>query len=153
MCIRDRLNGDFNFDGASDCLDLALIYDRTATNNNHLTFDLNGDGVVTASDAITWIEERGFSAGDANLDGVVTPLDLEIVQENLFTETHNWCQGDFTADGFVDGSDFNVWNNAAQASVTAVPEPGGIGLLGGAALFALSVGRGRRAVPPQVSLR
>lgn len=34
--------------------------------------------------------------------------------------------GDFTADGFVDGQDFIVWNMFKfQASDFAVPEPGG----------------------------
>lgn len=120
-------DGDFNLDGASDCLDLALIYDRAAANNNHPTFDANGDGVVTSADATAWITARGVSAGDANLDGDVNEMDFAIIRENQFSESLDWCRGDLTGDGLVDGSDFNVWNNAVSTSApSAVPEPSSV---------------------------
>ncbi len=48
--------------------------------------------------------------GDANLDGFVDGSDFGIWNANKFTSTASWCAGDFNADGVVDGSDFGIWN-------------------------------------------
>lgn len=135
-------NGDFNLDGTTDCDDLSLLYDRADVASDHATFDIDGDGTVNAADANAWVAARGFSVGDANLDGAVDGADLDVWRANRFTANGDWCHGDFNADGFVDGSDFNQWNDnhTMAASTAPVPEPSTMALW----LIALSTGVGLR---------
>ncbi len=51
--------------------------------------------------------ERTFTPGDANQDGSVNSLDLEILRLN-FGRAGNWEMGDFDGDGYVGGSDFTL---------------------------------------------
>ena len=48
--------------------------------------------------------------GDANLDGFVDVSDFNVWNANKFTTDVSWLNGDFNDDGFVDVSDFNIWN-------------------------------------------
>jgi hypothetical protein len=77
---------------------------------------------VNLADRDAWLVEGGaqnpaqtggnpFLLGDANLDGFVDGSDFGIWNANKFTANAAWCSGDFSADGFVDGSDFGVWNS------------------------------------------
>lgn len=50
--------------------------------------------------------------GDANQDGNTDETDLSILQANMFTENADWTLGDFNGDSFVDGTDFNLWNES-----------------------------------------
>jgi ELWxxDGT repeat protein len=47
--------------------------------------------------------------GDANFDGVVDAIDLEIWSENAMSVGASASRGDFNSDGVVDVRDFNVW--------------------------------------------
>ena len=80
---------------------------------------MTGDGVVDGSDLDEWLRQAGatnlasggsYLDGDANLDGFVDVSDFNIWNGNKFTGSTGWCSGDFNADGVVDVSDFNLWN-------------------------------------------
>ena len=113
-------DGDFNEDGALDCLDVDALVSEIASGGNTSDFDLTGDGNVNADDLTMWLSAAGtnsadtggnpFLPGDANLDGVVDTSDFNTWNENKFTDTAQWCSGDFNADGSIDTRDFNVWN-------------------------------------------
>ena len=49
-----------------------------------------------------------YRFGDANCDGFVDVSDFNIWNSNRFGKG-SWRQGDFNCDGFVDVSDFNIW--------------------------------------------
>ncbi len=148
--------GDFNNDGAWNCLDIDALVTEIVAGTNTATFDMNGDGVVTTADItdanVGWLAVGGannpaqtggnpFREGDANLDGTVDVSDFNIWNGNKFTSSAAWCAGDFTADGSVDVSDFNIWNGnkfTSSAGGTAVPEPQTFAqLLGGLLVFGL----------------
>ncbi len=46
--------------------------------------------------------------GDANLDGRVDALDLNIIGLNWRAQVESWREGDFNADGRVDANDLNA---------------------------------------------
>ena len=52
-----------------------------------------------------------YLPGDANLDGYVDVSDFNVWNSHRLSQTPAWCSGDFNADGFVDASDWNVWNS------------------------------------------
>ncbi len=149
-------NGDFNNDGAYDCTDINALTTEVSGGANPAGFDLTGDGVVDNADVDAWLVEAGaennanggaFLRGDANLDGVVDVSDFNIWNSAKFTANPHWCSGDFNADGSVDVSDFNEWNGNkfnSSDSVTAVPEPGSLGMMLLAGLFGLRLVRRKR---------
>ncbi len=148
---------DFDGNGACDLADIDALVAAIAGGSADLTFDLNGDGMVTRADindpAAGWLTLAGaentavtggnpYFEGDANLDGSVDVSDFNIWNSSKFTPTAAWSAGDFTADGTIDVSDFNVWNgNKFKSSAAAVPEPSAMALTLG--LF-LSLGLARR---------
>jgi hypothetical protein len=56
--------------------------------------------------------------GDANGDGFVDGSDFGIWNANKFTAGTDWTTGDFNGDGFTDGSDFGIWNANKFTSVS-----------------------------------
>lgn len=111
--------GDFNQDGAYNCLDINLLVAAVASGSGGPSFDLTGDGLVNPADVTRWLAVAGsvnlasgnpYLPGDANLDGTVDGPDFNIWNANKFTTGSGWCGGDFSADGVTDGSDFNIWN-------------------------------------------
>ncbi len=52
-----------------------------------------------------------YLPGDANLDGFVDGSDFNIWNANKFQATGGWSRGDFNVDRVIDGSDFNIWNS------------------------------------------
>lgn len=48
--------------------------------------------------------------GDFNLDGFVDVSDFNIWNSHKFTNSNLWADGDANFDGVVDGQDFNIWN-------------------------------------------
>ena len=112
-------DGDFNDDGLWDCADIDGLVAAIAGGSNPIAFDMTGDGNVDLADRDAWLAEAGninlgpgleYLVGDANLDGFVDGSDFIIWNDNRFQPAAEWCRGDFNADGFVDGSDFIEWN-------------------------------------------
>ena len=134
-------NGDFNNDNLWNCDDINALSAAIASGSSDLSFDMNGDGVVTAADITEagsgWLAVGGannpaqtggnpFLNGDANLSGGVDGSDFGVWNSNKFSNTSAWCNGDFNASGGVDGSDFGIWNGnkfMSSSSMAAVPEP------------------------------
>lgn len=80
-------------------------------------YDLTGDNVIGNDDVAAWLVEAGtfnvggpYLPGDANLDGFVDRSDFDMWNDGKFTETLLWDGGDFNGDGFADGQDFVQWN-------------------------------------------
>ena len=112
--------GDVNFDNEYDCADVDAIVSEIANGGDEMFLDLTNDGTVDLDDLDAWRIEAGeanlglgkaYLPGDANLDGFVDTSDFNVWNDNKFTNTAAWCSGDFNADGFVDTSDFNIWND------------------------------------------
>ena len=113
---------DFDMDSDCDLDDIDALNTDIAQGNDTSSFDLTGDGIVDVNDQAEWLvlagEEnigpgRPYIRGDANLDGFVDASDFNIWNNSRFTTTSLWSEGDFNADGVADASDFNVWNGNA----------------------------------------
>ncbi len=114
-----QIDGDFNDDGVYDCNDVNMLTTVVADGTNDSQFDLNDDGVVNGDDTTAWLAEAGaanlatgnsYLVGDANLDGFVDGSDFNIWNQNKFTTSSHWCGANFNGDAVIDGSDFNAWN-------------------------------------------
>ena len=111
---------DFDQDGDEDITDLDLLIQNIAFGPaDPSLFDLNNDGLVDLLDRDEWLlnvgmsqqaSGQGFLIGDANLDGFVDASDFNLWNENKFSNSGLWSSADFNADGFTDASDFNIWN-------------------------------------------
>ena len=139
--VTGGITGDFNNDGQWNCLDIDALSNAIATNSGDLSFDMNGDGVLSVADItdanVGWLAVGGtnnptqtggnpFLPGDANLSGAVDGSDFGVWNTNKFTNATGWCAGNFNASDAVDGSDFGVWNAnkfRSSASAAVVPEP------------------------------
>ncbi|HEY6565256.1 MAG TPA: hypothetical protein VIY86_12205, partial [Pirellulaceae bacterium] len=155
--LSGTLAGDFNGDGAYDCLDIDALVQDIASGLNTGGFDLTSDGLVNDADLSQWLALAGgenlasgnpYLRGDANLDGLVDGSDFGVWNSHKFTMTAAWCSGDFDANGLVDGSDFGIWNAhkfTSADSVSSVPEPACIWTALWAMLGLCRAGRGRIA--------
>ncbi len=139
------LNCDFDANGACDLDDInALMVEASSGTSTNPDFDLNGDGQVGDADVGVWLQsagpENGFDAflyGDANLDGTVDATDLNAVGISWGRQDVNeWSRGNFGGGG-VAADDLNRlalnWQQSSSplaAGQAAVPEPGGLALLG-----------------------
>ena len=117
--------GDFDLDGDYDLVDIDALVAAIAAGGNDPEFDLDGDGITNGSDLTLWREVAGsvnnasggaYLVGDANLDGFVDASDFNIWNGASFTNVAAWSSGDFNADGVVDASDFNIWNGSSFQS-------------------------------------
>lgn len=113
-------DADFDNDGMLECDDINALVAVIAAGNNLALFDMTLDGLVNQADLTRWLSDAGsqllgpghvFLPGDANLDGFVDGSDFNIWNAAKFTAGRGWCGGDFSADGVTDGSDFNIWNS------------------------------------------
>ncbi len=105
----DTLAGDFDQDGALTVTDLDLLCANLgSTPAPNDPFDLDDNGVLDSSDVVFWVENlAGTAMGDANLDGQVNLLDLDIVGAN-FNQSGAWHLGDFNCDGVVNLLDLDT---------------------------------------------
>ncbi len=124
------IDPDFNDDGFINGVDIDLLQANIVTGPaNAGAYDLNGDGLVTVTDRDEWLVQAGavnlpsgnpYRLGDANLDGFVDTSDFNVWNANKFTVSSAWTSGDFSLDGSVDTSDFNLWNASKFTSSDAV---------------------------------
>ncbi len=104
--------------------------------------------------------------GDADLNGQVDAVDYEAIDNGLNMGLVGWQNGDFNGDGKINGDDYTLIDNAFNtqglvsfadgsagptemiaadtAQVSAVPEPGSLGLVGLGAAAGLMQRRRRR---------
>ena len=128
--MQQPLAGDFNADGILNCTDIDALVAEIASGNHSASFELTGDGLVDTLDRDEWLALAGsiinangepFSLGDINLDGFVDVSDFNIWNKNKFSENAAWCLGDVTADGFIDVLDFNQWNLTKFSTSPSLP--------------------------------
>jgi hypothetical protein len=145
---------DFDGSGTCDVIDLNLMLNEgpiaggVPVNAGNEQYDLDSNGVIDNMDRDIWLADAGsfngfsspFKLGDANLDGFVDGLDFIRWNENKFSSTLNWDDGNFNSDGFTDGLDFIQWNDNkfTMSDGYAVPEPAMMTLVGLALLLCLS---------------
>ena len=112
--------GDFNQDGAYDCADIDALVAEIVAGTNSLPFDLDGDALVNHRDQGVWLRDAGamnlpsggsYLGADANLDGFVDISDFNVWNQHNFNSIPSFCSGDFNADGHIDVGDFMLWNN------------------------------------------
>lgn len=168
---RALVAGDFDYDrnaglapglvGDVDDIDiLTSFFDVNGFDSDG--FDLTGDHLVDDADLTELVEViMGTAFGDANLDGSVNVVDLDILATN-FSLTGGWGDGDFNGDGVIDILDlgrlatsfgftaaqvtdlaaaFNAGDVEGGLAIPAVPEPATLALIGFAAA---AVGRRSR---------
>lgn len=153
------VDGDFDGNGLWNCADINALGAAIAAGSTDLSFDMNGDGVLSLEDVTDagtgWLAVGGannpgvtggnpFLQADSNLDGTVDGPDFLLWNTNKFGPA-SYCEGDWNVDGTADGPDFLVWNtNKFQSSdhaASAVPEPVGSALLVGLILAAAAYSR------------
>ena len=111
-------NGDCSVDDLNTLLAEGPISGGIPVDSSNQRYDINNDGVLNNDDAALWLSEAAlvdglaspYKEGDANLDGFVDGSDFVIWNESKFSASLAWDNGDFNGDGFVDGQDFILWN-------------------------------------------
>ena len=109
---------DFDADGDCDGQDIDDLAGAIANGTTDPTYDLNQDFAVNLFDLEQWRADAGainlgpgqvYLPADGNLDGFVDATDFNLWNAHKFTPGR-WTQGDWNTDGVVDTSDFNLWN-------------------------------------------
>lgn len=142
---------DLDTDSDCDVADLDQIISQIAA------------GTSSIIDRDQWLasaaEQNGFAepfqVGDANLDGKVDAIDLNVVGQFWTQDTGLWSQGDFTGNGITDAEDLNPlginWLSeisqqaSTLSSASPVPEPNSLTILAIGLLCALPRRRQRIA--------
>ncbi|MCA9217475.1 MAG: hypothetical protein KDB27_30615 [Planctomycetales bacterium] len=133
---------DFDGNGTLDIGDLDLLVAAVRDNSGDATFDVNGDGTLTAADVQVFVEspdKLNTYVGDANLDGEFNSGDFVTVFTAGLYETGQpatWSSGDWNADGKFDSGDFvaafassGYENGERGVRAAAVPEPSVVSLI------------------------
>jgi hypothetical protein len=89
--ITSAVPTDFNADGVSDLVDIDMLVMEIIAETDSSLFDLNADGFVRIDDLPLWLMDaalaNGFTEtyleGDADLDGTVDNVDLNILSINF----------------------------------------------------------------------
>ena len=115
--------GDFDGDTYLRGGDVNALVHSIVAGDHDAQFDINGDLLVDHKDLTLWLIKANITPGDADLDGFVDVSDFNIWNVTKFTSGGGWTGGDFNADGVTDVSDFNIWNDAKFGGVVTVPEP------------------------------
>lgn len=135
------VTGDFDNDGALTAADIELLSAQVRAGSNPAAYDLNGDNSVNDVDRTVWINDlKKTYIGDSNFDGVFDSGDLVAVfqvgeYEDATAGNSTYAEGDWSGDGDFDSGDFVVafsaggYDQAPRAAVSAVPEPGTLGML------------------------
>jgi hypothetical protein len=116
--------GDFNGDFAVNATDIDLLFANL--NSADLAFDLDLDLAVTTNDVNFLLEQiLNTTLGDANLDGSVDAVDLEIWNASRFSSGTGWALANFDGRGGTDASDFHIWlaHRGFSSVAASIPEP------------------------------
>jgi hypothetical protein len=137
---------DFLPDDLLDARDLDALLGAINAGSLDPLLDLTQDTQVDGADLQVLLDLLGTQLGDANLDGSVDSLDLEVWQTN-YGNPGGWLAGNFEGNALVDGRDFLLWQRHVSlaelaASALAVPEPAPLCLMW-IALFGRRRRRGR----------
>jgi len=98
--------GDMNGDGAFNLDDILRLAARSGEEPS--LFDMTGDGRVSLDDVQKLLVKRIRSKlGDANLNGLVNPQDLDLCKTNWLANG-NWPNGDFDGDRLVCETDLAI---------------------------------------------
>jgi len=90
------------------CVNFGTWSNKNDAARMDLSCDMTGDRIVNAADVDELVQTiLGTRRGDANLDGVVTFADRNIVQASIATPPADpsWANGDFDCDNDVDQDD------------------------------------------------
>ncbi|MCA9189232.1 MAG: hypothetical protein KDA99_26585, partial [Planctomycetales bacterium] len=129
--------GDFDGDGDVDALDVDALAAAARNGSTDLTFDLDGDAVITYSVSGTGVSSDsdylirtilGTEYADNNLDGKVDVLDLDLLGQGFHQLGSGWLYGDYNGSGTVDVLDLDLLGQtfgfvATGANGVTVPEP------------------------------
>ena len=104
---------------------LLATYEPGLTSADFGTVEYGAYRLVQDLDGVlsTQVQVDTVLPGDANLDGFVDVTDFNLWNENKFTDDASWGEGDFNNDGLVDASDFNLWNQNKFTSAGWDGEP------------------------------
>jgi cyclophilin family peptidyl-prolyl cis-trans isomerase len=138
LSFATKTAGDMNGDDVVDESDIDLLAAAIRTGQTSPNFDVNGDGVVTTDDLVTQVGSfvdtdagKGTFFADANLDGAVDELDLNVLIAG-YHGTGGWASGDFDGDGIIGLLDLAMmgeYYGAGGGAPLSVPEPTTMGLL------------------------
>ena len=124
--------GDFDFNDQLNVDDIDRLTIAVRQQQSPLwKYDLNQDGRLNAIDRDTWMEAKGTSWGDVNLDGRFTSQDLVQVfiageYEDNVPGNSTFAEGDWDGDGDFSSSDFilafrsNAYEKASAVAATSV---------------------------------
>ncbi|MCA9171970.1 MAG: hypothetical protein KDB23_30095 [Planctomycetales bacterium] len=130
--------GDYDGSGALDVADANLLTQQIASGGADSKFDANKDGTVDSSDISSWIHDiKKTWIGDADLNGEFNSGDfVKVFTSGKFELDLDavWEDGDWNGDGRFNSGDFvsafqdGGYEQGLRAAVSAVPEPGCLGL-------------------------
>ncbi len=158
--------GDFNLDGNVDFADIDALAAAVLASSTDIAFDLDGDGDVdfnasalgVSSDSDFLIRTiLNTEYGDANLDGEVDILDLDLLGQGFRGLGSGWLFGDFDGSGGSTGiNDLTILGETfgfpELPPVVTVPEPTSWGLVC-VAVGLLVMGRSRNVLARHATVR
>ena len=131
--------GDFDANGALDASDIDALSAAVLAMSDDATFDLDGDGAISAGDRTAWIKDlKNTWVGDSNLDGEFNSSDfVQVFSAGLFetNQPATWAQGDWNGDGTFNSSDFVAsfsdggFEMGPRTAAQSVPEPSSTSIL------------------------
>lgn len=130
ILVQKFIPGDVTGDGLVNDADLNAVGEDVldGTGTNTTVADFSGNGVIDKPDLDYFIQNVfGTDYGDADLDGVLDVVDLDLVNKAAFNGDPYRALIDMDDDGSaVDGDDVDGWL-AYAASVHGLPNPYGVG--------------------------